>query len=131
MRISSAVVRRRASPRKLHRSIRMQSTTSAAIRLRRAAPSVGLDAGQIPAPSEALRAGRQQLPRKLKERPSKAQRDDRIRRARLEDPFNGDTEALRAFVKARLLLHAERLGKDELLRRLRARGIEPPPLRDD
>lgn len=47
----------------------------------------------------------------------------------LDDPFDGDTEALRREVERRLLLHADRLGKDELLRRLKARGIAPPPLR--
>ncbi|MEM9899667.1 MAG: hypothetical protein AAF742_09855, partial [Pseudomonadota bacterium] len=43
-------------------------------------------------------------------------------------PFDGDTEALKRELERRLLRHAEKLGKAELIRRLRARGIAPPPM---
>ena len=44
------------------------------------------------------------------------------------DPFDGDTEALKRELDRRLLRHAKVLGKAELLRRLRARGLTPPPM---
>lgn len=72
------------------------------------------------------------MPRARNERPSRPKREERIRRERANDPFHGDTEALKAEIDRRLLRHAEILGYDELCRRLRARGIEPPViLRDD
>lgn len=46
-----------------------------------------------------------------------------------DDPFDGDTEALRKELERRLLRHAERLGREELLKRIAARGLTPPPLR--
>lgn len=46
-----------------------------------------------------------------------------------DDPFDGDTDALKRELERRLLLHAERLGKEEILRRLAARGLTPPALR--
>ncbi|MEM1380102.1 MAG: hypothetical protein AAGH41_05690 [Pseudomonadota bacterium] len=47
---------------------------------------------------------------------------------RIRDPFNGDTEALKRALAARLQRHYDALGMDELMRRVRARGLEPPPL---
>ncbi|GGY53149.1 hypothetical protein [Parvularcula lutaonensis] len=45
-----------------------------------------------------------------------------------DDPFNGDTEALKRELERRLLRHAQALGTEELLRRVRARGLTPPAL---
>ena len=77
--------------------------------------------------SIGVRKRRPTIPRKRNERPSRPQREERIRRERANDPFNGDTEALKAEIDRRLLRHARILGYDELCRRLRARGLEPPP----
>jgi hypothetical protein len=65
------------------------------------------------------------MPRKNKDRPSRRERDDRIRRERADDPFGGDTEALRAELFRRLMRHREALGMEELRRRVRARGLDP------
>ena len=45
-----------------------------------------------------------------------------------DDPFGGDTEALKRELERRLLRHADKLGREELIRRIRARGLEPPAL---
>ena len=45
-----------------------------------------------------------------------------------DDPFDGDTEALKRELERRLRRHAEALGTEELLRRVRARGLTPPTL---
>lgn len=65
------------------------------------------------------------MPRRNKDRPSRKERDERIRRLRADDPFNGDREALIEHLIARLQRHAEALGPEELLRRVRERGLEP------
>lgn len=43
-----------------------------------------------------------------------------------DDPFDGDVEAARRELERRLLRHADKLGREELIRRIRARGLEPP-----
>ena len=68
------------------------------------------------------------MPRRHTQKASHAQRRERLNRERGHDPFNGDTEALKAELERRLKRHADILGYDELCRRLRARGLEPPPV---
>ena len=57
------------------------------------------------------------IPRKCRIRPSRSQREERLRREREHDPFNGDTQALIAELDRRLLRHAQILGYEELCRR--------------
>ncbi|GGY55256.1 hypothetical protein [Parvularcula lutaonensis] len=66
------------------------------------------------------------MPRNHRQKASRKKRDERIKRANLDDPFNGDTEALKAHLIAKLAHHARTLGREELLRRVRERGLEPP-----
>lgn len=54
--------------------------------------------------------------------------DDRRHTPNPDDPFDGNTAALREELERRLLRHADALGQAELLRRVRARGVDPSSL---
>lgn len=68
------------------------------------------------------------MPRQRRTRPSPQLKTERLRLRFLDDPFKGDTEALRAFLRHRLHRHRRLLGYDELCRRVVARGLPAPEM---
>lgn len=67
------------------------------------------------------------MPRRNRERPSRKKRAERIERQKPWEPFGGDRELIIAEIKRRLQRHIDCTGLEELIRRIRARGLEPPP----